>query len=67
MVYFNYTQEGKCDIDTLRSRGFIFVLRCTDKNHIPVVAYQASPEGRKALEHLPKAHQQKIDKFIRPP
>lgn len=67
MVYFNYSQEGKCDIDTLRSRGFIFVLRCTDSNHLPVVAYQASPEGRKALESVPKAHQQKIDKFISAP
>merc|ERR1711871_305189 len=66
-IYFNFSQEGKNDIDTLRSRGFIFVLRCMDANHIPVVAYQASPEGRKALEHLPKAHQQKIDKFISAP
>jgi len=66
-IYFNYSQEGKNDIDTLRTRGFIFVLRCVDANHIPVVAYQASPEGRKALEHLPKAHQQKVDKFISAP
>lgn len=67
MIYFNYSQEGKCDIDTIRSRGFIFVLRCTDANHLPVVAYQASPEGRKALEHIPKQHQRKIDKFISAP
>jgi len=67
MIYFNYSQEGKNDVDTLRQRGFIFVLRCTDANHLPVVAYQASPEGRKALESVPKQHQRKVDRFIAAP
>lgn len=66
-IFFNFSQEGFSDISTLRQRGFIFVLKCTDKSHIPVTCYQVSPEGRNALEHIPKQHVRKVDKFISAP
>lgn len=66
-IFFNFSQEGKSDVDTLRQRGFVFVLKCTDKAHIPITCYQVSPEGRNALEHMPKNHARKVDKFIGAP
>lgn len=66
-VFFNYSQEGKADIDTLRQRGFIFVLKCVDKAHVPITCYQVSPEGRNALEQCPKQHGRKVDKFTGAP
>jgi len=67
LVWLNWSQEGKNDIDTLRTRQFIFVLRATDANHIPIIAYQVSPEGRKVLESMPKQHARSVDRLVAAP
>eukprot|EP00854_Cymbomonas_tetramitiformis_P004599 gene4599-5632_t len=59
-VYFNITQEGRHDIDILRSLGLLNALKVTSKNYHSSLSLRISPLGSHYLNHY-LDHQSKIE------
>ena len=79
-IYFNFSQEGRNDIDVLRCPLCVLsvlthcrelelcnALKLSSKEHQSVTAYQISFSGQRLLEFLSIEDRQDVDSFIYAP
>ena len=66
-VYVNISQEGRDDINDLRTMGLINGLKLATEDLTSVTAFQVSHEGNKVLKTIDQALVDAVDHLILPP